>query len=86
MYALGIDPPIAIQPLDIPQNYARVATDGKSLVRVESNCLPLRMAKIALPSGKQRAVGNFKGGFRFHPLMAWCDNVACQGDGTTVLP
>jgi len=25
-------------------------------------------------SDKQHAAGNFKGGFGFHPLLAWCDN------------
>jgi len=25
-------------------------------------------------SNKQKAAGTFKGGFGFHPLMAWCDN------------
>ena len=25
-------------------------------------------------SDKQHAAGNFKGGWGFHPLMAWCDN------------
>lgn len=25
-------------------------------------------------SDKQRAAGNFKGGYGFHPLTAWCDN------------
>jgi Transposase DDE domain group 1 len=25
-------------------------------------------------SNKQHAAGNFKGGWGFHPLMAWCDN------------
>jgi hypothetical protein len=23
---------------------------------------------------KQHAAGNFKGGYGFHPLLAWCDN------------
>ena len=25
-------------------------------------------------SDKQHAAGNFKGGYGFHPLLAWCDN------------
>ncbi|WP_219070976.1 transposase, partial [Candidatus Mycobacterium methanotrophicum] len=25
-------------------------------------------------SDKQKAAGTFKGGYGFHPLMAWCDN------------
>ena len=26
-------------------------------------------------SDKQHAAGNFKGGYGFHPLLAWCDNI-----------
>lgn len=29
---------------------------------------------ITAHSDKQRAAGNFKGGYGFHPLTAWCDN------------
>lgn len=29
---------------------------------------------VASHSGKQHAAGNFKGGYGFHPLLAWCDN------------
>ena len=29
---------------------------------------------IASHSDKQCAAGNFKGGYGFHPLLAWCDN------------
>jgi hypothetical protein len=29
---------------------------------------------ITAHSDKQQAAGNFKGGFGFHPLLAWCDN------------
>jgi hypothetical protein len=29
---------------------------------------------VAAHSDKQQAAGNFKGGYGFHPLLAWCDN------------
>jgi len=29
---------------------------------------------VASHSDKQHAAGNFKGGYGFHPLLAWCDN------------
>jgi hypothetical protein len=29
---------------------------------------------ITAHSDKQQAAGNFKGGYGFHPLLAWCDN------------
>jgi hypothetical protein len=34
-------------------------------------------------SDKQRAAGTFKGGFGFHPLMAWCDNT---GELLAIIP
>ena len=34
-------------------------------------------------SDKQHAAGNFKGGWGFHPLMAWCDNT---GELLAIIP
>jgi Transposase DDE domain group 1 len=34
-------------------------------------------------SDKQHAAGNFKGGYGFHPLMAWCDNT---GELLAIIP
>lgn len=42
---------------------------------------------IAAHSDKQHAAENFKGGYGFHPLLAWCDNtgellafITCPGN------
>ena len=37
-------------------------------------CIRIDASLIGSHSDKQRAAGNFKGGFGFHPLLAWCDN------------
>lgn len=37
-------------------------------------CIRIDASLINSHSDKQQAVGNFKGGYGFHPLLAWCDN------------
>lgn len=34
-------------------------------------------------SDKDSAAGNFKGGYGFHPLTAWCDNT---GEALAIIP
>ena len=41
-------------------------------------CIRIDASLIEAHSDKQHAAGNFKGGYGFHPLLAWCDNTgAC---------
>jgi DDE family transposase len=37
-------------------------------------CIRIDASLIDSHSDKQCAAGNFKGGYGFHPLLAWCDN------------
>ena len=37
-------------------------------------CIRIDASLISSHSDKQHAAGNFKGGYGFHPLLAWCDN------------
>jgi len=37
-------------------------------------CIRIDASLIESHSDKQCAAGNFKGGYGFHPLLAWCDN------------
>ena len=37
-------------------------------------CIRIDASLVESHSDKQCAAGNFKGGWGFHPLLAWCDN------------
>ncbi|MDD4866520.1 MAG: transposase [Mycobacterium sp.] len=37
-------------------------------------CVRIDATLITAYSDKESAAGNFKGGYGFHPLLAWCDN------------
>jgi hypothetical protein len=46
-------------------------------------CIRIDASLIEAHSDKQHAAGNFKGGYGFHPLLAWCDNT---GELLAVIP
>jgi hypothetical protein len=50
--------------------------DGVIAIRIDATL-------ITSYSDKERAAGNFKGGYGFHPLTAWCDNT---GELLAILP